>query len=378
MSNLPILYKKTSTGAIQFWSIEVLTGPMPCGANQIRTEYGQLGTDSPQSTIDLISKGKNVGKKNATTVTQQAEAEALAKWIKQTKKGYIESIEAAQNEELDESIEGGIVPMLAHKFADHGCKIKYPAYISKKLDGLRIIAIIKNGKATLWSRTRKKITSMTHLVEELENHFPNQDLILDGEAFQDLYKKDFEKIVSAVRKENAEAGSEMIQYHVFDIVNDKPFNERYTQLEEIFKVNDFKNLVLVKNYVANNDQEVMDYFETFINQGHEGAMLRNADSLYVNKRSYDLQKVKEMDDSEFDIIGIEEGRGKLIGHAIFVCQTATGESFSVKMKGETAKLKEYFEDHSLWKNKQLTVQFQGFTAYGIPRFPVGLRIKEDV
>ena len=30
-------------------------------------------------------------------------------------------------------------------------------------------------------------------------------------------------------------------------------------------------------------------------------MVRNADGLYVNKRSYDLQKIKEFDDREFEI-----------------------------------------------------------------------------
>lgn len=80
---------------------------------------------------------------------------------------------------------------------------------------------------------------------------------------------------------------------------------------------------------------------------------------------------------EFDIIGIEEGRGKLSGHVgAFVCMTDEGQEFKAKMSGSTEKLKEYFENHDLWKKKQLTVQFQDLTAYGLPRFPVGLRIKE--
>ena len=109
-------------------------------------------------------------------------------------------------------------------------------------------------------------------------------------------------------------------------------------------------------------------------------MLRNIDSLYVNKRSYDLQKVKEFQDEEFEIIGIDEGRGKLTGHVgSFVCRTANGKEFLAKMAGDTDKLKEYFENHALWQGKQLTVKFQGLTGKEqVPRFPVGLRIRDDI
>src|SRR5574338_1393561 len=93
---LPRLYKKTSTGAIQYWEIQVLETPNSGTFYDLLTEYGQLGTDSPQITVDTITKGKNVGKKNETSISQQAEAEARAKWEKQKKKGYVETIEAEQ------------------------------------------------------------------------------------------------------------------------------------------------------------------------------------------------------------------------------------------------------------------------------------------
>jgi DNA ligase-1 len=85
-----------------------------------------------------------------------------------------------------------------------------------------------------------------------------------------------------------------------------------------------------------------------------------------------------MVDDEFEIVGIEEGRGKLAGHAIFVCRTKEGQEFKAKMKGDTAKLKAYFNNHSLWQGKFLTVQYQNISQYGVPRFPVGLRICEKL
>ena len=130
--------------------------------------------------------------------------------------------------------------------------------------------------------------------------------------------------------------------------------------------------------MLNNEEELSDYFAESLEEGFEGSMVRNYNSNYVNKRSYDLQKIKEFDSSEFVIIGITEGRGKLSGHAIFKCITKDGKEFDVKMRGETTRLKEFFENTNLWKNKKLEVQHQGFTNSNIPRFPVGKIIRDFI
>lgn len=381
MINFPELYKKTSTGAIQFWTISVQQLPENFHgkpASVIETGYGQLDTRNPQVTKDIILKGKNVGKKNETSVFQQAQAEAQAKWEKQKKKGYVESIEVAQAEEIDALIEGGISPMLAHKYSDHSSKIVFPAFVQPKLDGIRCIAVLKDGKCTLWSRTRKPITSMPHIIAEIEKHFI-ADVILDGELYNHDFKSDFEKIVSSVRKENPEDGYLNVQYHIYDLVHDTTFGERKNHLWRCFNIGNpvLTYLKLVETSFVDSELEAVDKYQAFRKQGYEGAILRNANGKYVNKRSYDLQKVKEMQDAEFEITGIEEGRGKLSGHAgAFICKTSSGETFNVKMSGDTGKLKEYFENHSLWQNKILTVQFQDLTSYGIPRFPVGIAIRD--
>jgi len=401
---LPTLYKKGSTGAIQFWTIVVaqacecefdnndkeipkyydIAGHSDADnigyAGRIKTFYGQVGTESPQTTVDTIFEGKNTGKSNQTTPYEQAQAEAKARWEKKKKYGYVNSLEAAEKGELDALIEGGIVPMLAHTFEKQGKKIKYPCYVQPKLDGLRCIAILENGICTLWSRTRKPITSCPHIIAEIEKNF-KEDIVLDGELYNHDLKKDFEKIVSAVRKETPEEGYLNVQYHIYDLVNNSSFDNRTLWLAKKFasmKTPNFKYLKLVETHMVEDETQVPDWFLEFSELGYEGAMLRNAASPYVNKRSSDLIKVKEMQDDEFEIVSIEEGRGKLQGHVgAFVCVNDDGQEFKAKLKGDTEKLKTYFENHSLWKGKKLTVQFQDLTSYGIPRFPVGLRIRES-
>jgi len=370
------LYKKTSTGAIQQWTIGVIDQRGSNTAACIVTEYGQVD-GKIQTTSDLISAGKNIGKKNETSARWQAELEAKSQWEKKKKKGYVESIKDAEGGKLDALITGGVEPMLAQSFSKHGAKIKIPCYTQPKLDGIRCIAIIKDGICTLWSRTRKPITSCPHIVQELEAAFETKDIILDGELYNHEMKKDFEKIVSMVRQEVPAKGHEIIQYHIYDVVNDGVFAERMEEIDTIFGNFDFYALKKVPTEPVNVENDIMIYFEQFVKQGYEGAMLRNEHSKYVNKRSYDLQKVKEFDDAEFPIVRVEEGRGKLAGHAIFVCRTEGGKEFLAKMRGDTSNLKRFFEDHSLWKGKQLTVQYQGITGKEqVPRFPVGVAIRD--
>lgn len=376
----PVLYKKTSTGAIQKWAI-VAIGPVINGWGLIEVEHGQVD-GKIQKTEDYIKEGKNVGKKNETNPTQQAQAEAKAQWEKKKKKGYVESISDAQGGKLDALITGGIEPMLAHKFADQAHKIKYPAYVQPKLDGIRCVAIVKNGECTLWSRTRKPIKSCPHIVQELEAAFENRDIVLDGELYNHDFKSNFEHIVHLVRQDKPDPKHTDVQYHVYDVIEDSLcgplFEDRTENLDIIFAAYEFYGIIQVETDHVDSEDQVMDFFDKFRKQGYEGAMLRNSASKYVNKRSYDLQKVKEFDDGEFSIVGIDEGRGKLTGHVgAFRCRMDNGSEFLAKMSGDTKRLRDYFTNHSLWRDKKLTVKFQGLTGKeGVPRFPVGIEIRD--
>lgn len=393
--SLPTLYKKTNTGAIQYWTISVEEKSF--GKGEIKTEYGQVGTDSPQVTVDVISEGKNPGKKNATTAIQQAEKEAQAKWEKQKKKGYVDSLAGAQNDELDELIEGGEEPMLAEAYMDiiydqrpghendpptyvktkEAKKIKFPVFVQPKLDGIRCIAIIKGGEVTLWSRTRKPINSVPHIVQELEAAFENMDIILDGELYNHDMKSDFEKIVSLVRQKEPGEGHEVVQYHVYDIINGESFKHRFAQLHRIFRMYEFYGIKAVGTDVAKTEEEVLTKFEKHVKTGYEGAMLRNVDSEYAQRRSMDLQKMKPFIDDDFPIVGVQEGRGKMAGLAIFTCQAKNGNTFEVKLKGELESLRKYVQDHTLWQNKKLSVRYFGLTnKEKVPRFPVGIVVRD--
>jgi DNA ligase-1 len=316
------------------------------------------------------------------TAGQQAELEAKALWEKKLKKDYTLDPDVKSGDTSD-LIEGGALPMLAKKYEDRKGKVSWPMMGQPKLDGHRCIAMVDAaGKCTLWSRTRKPILSMPHIVAAIEETGIT-DTILDGELYNHDYKDKFEQLTSLIRPEYAKPGHDIVHYHVYDMVSGKSFRDRNDWLqaweyEYLSYTGYFGPLRLVDTWPVPDENAMRASFAKCIEDGYEGLMLRDPDSAYANKRSDCLLKVKERDDAEFKITGVEEGKGKLAGHGIFILETATGTPFRAKMKGETEKLKQYHEHPEQWIGRMVTVAYQGLTADGIPRFPVAIRIQETL
>lgn len=383
--NLPTLYKKTSKNKIQQWKIWT-------EENVIYSESGQVDGKKILSQ-DTIREGKNIGKVNETTPNEQAATEALAKWTSKKKKGYVESIKDAENGVVDKSVvKGGLVPMTAKDYTKRTDKahVQFPCAAQPKLDGIR--AIWHDGK--LWTRSRKEIISVPHVVKALQEHFP--DVSLDGELYNHDFKDDFEKITHIVnQKKKPVEGHEIVNYHIYDVINEDKFIDRNLYLNKFaVKLNDViiskigvidcispeLPLKLVQTSFIENKDNIDGELNSCLDMGYEGLMIRNLNSPYEQKRSKHLQKYKLFDDAEFKIVGINEGRGKLIGHAgSFKCVMPNSDNtFDAKLKGDLSKLKEYFENKSEYIGKTLTVQFQGYTnKNGLPRFPVALRFREE-
>jgi DNA ligase 1 len=384
MKEFPKLYKKTSTGAIQEWEVHVEgQDTVP----EIVNNYGQLD-GKIQESRELVMEGKNIGKANETSAWEQAVAQAKARWEKQLKKGYAKTIEDAQAGVTDDVIEGGVFPILAHKFAEQGHKIKYPALAQPKLDGHRCTSQNDDGVVTMWSRTRKPITSIPHIVNALENcRWNSLNYRFDGELYNHDYRNNFEDLTSFIRQEEPKEGYEAVQYHVYDLaLPDHTNYERYLILEGMRPHFENSPIHIVETVIVNDEDELYAYLDDCLARGYEGCMARNFDGKYQYKRSYDLQKLKKFDDDEFRIVDIKVGnKGSMAGKAVFICEKyrdkqpiPEGKTFDCKLKGNMDKLTDYANDPSLVIGKILTVKFQGYTKYGIPRFPVGERFRVEL
>jgi DNA ligase-1 len=366
----PTLYKLTSNGKLEQWTITVQD-------NKIVTEFGHV--DGKLQTLEeVISKGKNIGKSNETTPEQQAQLEAQAKWNKQRdRKGYVEDPARALNKESDT---GGLAPMLAKEYKKFLQYLVLPCIVQRKYDGIRCIAICENGVTQLWSRKHELIVSVPHInaaVTKLLEKRPEQN-VLDGELYVDgMPIKD---IASYVRqKKEPKPGYEQIQYHVYDYPSLHDTNAtrdtwRNALLGTLTPLDPIK---IVPSFTASTVEEIKQLHDQFVEEGYEGAMLRNICGHYeFGKRSNNLLKYKEFDSTEFKIIRLEEGRGKFAGLAIFVCSTEDGKEFNCNPPGALEKRRAILEQGEASIGKLLTVKHFGYTPDGIPWHPVGVVIRD--
>ena len=395
MSELKTLYKVDTTGKIRQWTVNVNNDTFWTEQGQVD---GKIVVNKP-----TVTTPKNEGRSNATTAEEQALLEAQSKWTKQTDKGYVERIEDVHKITL-------YTPMLAQKFEDRMDELEFPLFTQAKLDGIRCITYLKDGVLVAKSRAGKPIEAIPHILEELESFFAeNPNAVLDGELYNHDLKNDFNKIISLVRKQKPvrsasdtdksfdkklakfeEALSEAkdkVQYWIYDA----PRIGDYTE-SELFSVRFYDNaalpnasldtnlgssLVVVPTYECSNFDEVDELYNEFMSEGYEGQMVR-VDFAYENKRSKKLLKRKDFTDSEYLVIGIEEGDGNRTGTAKnLTCKDeVTGQTFNSNIKGTHEYLAEILENKDYYIGQQATIKYFELTPDGIPRFPYAIAFRD--
>lgn len=432
MRTFPTLFQRTATGAIQQWTISAALGQRQQDGDrpgEIQTVWGQVD-GAMQETIDIVRQGKNTGKANSTTAVQQAEKEAEAKWTKQKKKGYVEDIAQAQAGEVDAAvILGGIEPMLSPnrsypKDDDLLKRIKFPCYYQPKLDGIRATGQRDEDGTSLWSRTRKPILSVPHIVKAVAERFlPGTRP--DGELYSHEYRKTFEDLVSILKQDGPDAEGLHLraEYHLYDLPaagltfapaapwslkQDAPFSIRIEILYGLmFPDHDLVwtpgvvpgtevlehpadapgPLFFVKTTRCYNMEQLLACFELDLAAEYEGGMAKNADAPYApGKRSPNVQKMKLFEDHEFVVVGVNDGRGKDAGTAATfsialpcLCHglgTPGGEDSRARIKKPYAKRREYFLKAGELIGQVLTVTLKRWTAYGKPYLPVAKAFRD--
>lgn len=376
------LYKLNTNGSTQVWHIHR-------NENSYWSVSGKLDGKMTVNAPTLCEP------KQKRTQEQQVVAVCESQIEKKRRKKYVEDINDihSANDNLL-----GFEAMLAHKYeGNNKKKITFPCIAQPKLDGIRNLSTSDG----FFSRGRKEFTSCTHIKAELEGFFKaNPQARLDGELYTHEFKEDFEKICKAVKKSAEKATAtdlvlqEKIQYWVYDTPRIASFTEqdkfvdRQAELAKTFK--DYKYVKVVETVIVQNEEELLALKAKWIQDGWEGIMVRQMDAPYEAKRSYTLQKLKDFIDEEFLIVAINEGQGKLAGHAgsftfalhdneadAFIAGLDTNvQKFDAKMIGSIDRLKDLFENPEKALGKTATVRYQNRSADDIPRFPVCRGIRD--
>ena len=269
--------------------------------------------------------------------------------------------------------------------------VKYPVYCSPKFDGIR--CVIRDGVAL--SRKLKPIPNR-HVSRMLSMCCDN----LDGELV--VAGRTFNEIQSAIMSED---GMPMFEFHVFDIISEKPYIGRMVELAEL-KLPKFCHRVLPTKVCT--VEEMLNYEKTCVDDnGYEGIMIRSPSGPYKFGRSTAKQgyllKLKRFQDSEARIIGFEEmmhnENEKMkdeLGHAkrshkkagmvpagvlgAFVVETDDGRRFNVSTGMSANDRANYWEKRHDMVGKLVKYRFQDSGAKNLPRFPVflGIRHPDDM
>lgn len=349
------LYGLAKTGKVLEWIVESV-------GDNIVVSHGQLG--GKMQTRKTVCKPKNLGKINETTPSEQAELEAWSKYNKQLDKCYRPTVEEATNV-------GNRLPMLAHDYTKQGHRIKFPCYVSTKLDGVRCIADVEDGEVTLTSRGGKTYPCPDFLKKDLITLSLKTGVTkFDGELY--IHGLSLQNIVSCVKKHND--NSKDIKYYIFDVPSSKPWEDRYEDLKSLDGKARLDSIKIVMNTLVHSEKDAEFFLDKFIKEGFEGEMLRNLNGKYeFNHRSADIQKWKRMKDSEALVLHVTEDKN---GEGVLTCQMKEdkNKTFDCKMIGDSDSRS--VENQRKLIGKWITYKYQTLTDAGIPQFPVGLCARE--
>ena len=375
------LYSKTSKQKINIWDLSVKTD-RDNNISYICTITGNID-GKLREYKKKVEKGKNIGKKNETSHLEQAIKQATSLYTKKMRNScYKKSQDELESATL-------MTPMSAQYFEKRMKYIDFKnAYVQPKLDGVRCILKKENDDVKLYSKNGLEFFNLEHIKNDIHKYFKKlpDNIILDGELYTTKFP--FNEINGFVRrkkvKKNLDEKISKIEFHVFDCfdLNDVEwtFENRYKFLKKRFKKYFKKSLnpilCLVDTKKVESEQQVYEYNTDYIKNHYEGIMIRNGLGVYKNSktRSNDLQKYKLFKDDEFEITGYQEGSGTDKGTVIWVC--SVGEhKFTVRPKGTVEERKDYYNNGDKYIGQKLTVRFQEYSENGVPRFPVGLRIR---
>jgi len=364
-NNYPTLYSRDKIGHIRIWHMER-------NGNKYRTVAGIQNGETVASEWTTVY-GKNAGKKNATTDTEQAIKEIKSKYTQQMKTGYYENIQ-----DIDK--QAYIEPSLAKDLKDYVNKLDLQCGewgLQCKLNGLRCIATKKG----MFTRKGEHYISTPHIHENLQAFFEQYpEAVLDGELFNHDLRQHLNEIVRLARKtikitpEDLAKSAALIKYYIYDgygfsgLGQNTPYHIRKEFIDKNVITN-YDQTRLVHTDIVASEENLMHLYNKYIELGHEGGILRNLQTHYINGRSKHLLKMKPTDDDEFKIIAITDGKGNWSGKAKNITvQMPNGKIFDAVFKGTFEQGIQCLAEADIWIGKTVTIQYNGFTGLGTPNY----------
>lgn len=216
-------------------------------------------------------------------------------------------------------------------------KIKFPAAVQLKMDGMRFNAIVRDGKCEFRSRNGKEIQLLGNLEQEFVTLANGIDCVFDGELLVCdkgviLDRQTGNGILNKANKGTiSDLEAHKVHATIWDVIPYAYFTDgqcptlyqtRFGSLQAMILP---KKIHLVEHKVVANYDEAKEIFEAYLADGQEGIILKDLNGIWEDKRSKTQIKFKGELECDLKIVGIEEGTGKYVGMlGAILCESADG------------------------------------------------------
>jgi ATP-dependent DNA ligase len=219
-------------------------------------------------------------------------------------------------------------------------KIKWPATVQLKMDGMRFNAIVRDGKCEFRSRNGKEIQLLGNLEQDFIDMAGVVDCVFDGELLvmegdKILDRQTGNGILNKANKGTiSKADAAKVRATVWDIIPyvlfeagycATPYSQRIDTLANLLATHEPEKVYLVQKTTVENIEEANVIFERYLSMGQEGIILKDLSGVWEDKRSKTQIKFKGELECDLRIVGIEEGTGKYAGMlGAILCESADG------------------------------------------------------
>jgi len=241
----------------------------------------------------------------------------------------IKDLRCGVSEKTVNKVVPGCIPVftcaLAHDSAKHEKKMTGKKQIEIKLDGVRVITIIRGNKVEMFSRNGKQFHNFGHIIAELEaviKEYPvPYPLVLDGEVMS----ADFQDLMKQIHRKDGKQHNDAV-LHLFDTVPlgcfingswDKPQSfrseitkhwvEEHKDVLEHVQALDWENVDLD---TAEGQTRFVELNKAAVDGGYEGVMIKDVDAPYECKRTHAWLKAKPFIEVTLEVVDVEEGTGR--------------------------------------------------------------------
>ena len=263
--------------------------------------------------------------------------------------------------------------------------------ITRKLDGVRCLAVVKNNDIKFYSRLGHEYTSLSVLRNAMQTILPKDwEGVLDGElcVIDDDDNENFKLAVSEVKRKTEQM--QRPHYKVFDCLTLDEFygkkesanySVRLETAKKLLKRQEtpFLSVLSAVKYSASNFMRAQSIVAQ---KGYEGLILRS-DTPYRSGRTSDLLKVKKFMDAEYQIEDFKGTTKLMKGLSGTMEPVECLGSVVIRHKGNPVDVGSGFSDAQrieIWRNqekylgKTITVKYfeESTDACGNPslRFPI--------